>query len=131
LIEPHDVKSGVVHLEMGSREAAGCVSQMRTSPSRLAAARRRPSGLKAQLNTGGPCENAATRSPVMVSCTVTDGSVSGAGSYFHPPGKYWPVHDATRRPSGDTANCQLQNRCAVICRQERPVATSCHSKRPS
>ena len=46
----------------------------------FAAARYRPSGLKALLRTGGVWANSATDRPVSVSKTFTDGSVSAAGS---------------------------------------------------
>src|SRR5688572_22132909 len=105
---PHEVKSGVVHC------VAGFVSfdskfQTRTSPIMFAAASCFPSGLKAQLNAGGTCGKLVTNSPLAVSNTFTEASTSAAGSYFQPPGKYWPVALATRFPSGDSASCQLQN----------------------
>ena len=50
---PQEVKSGDVHRDTGLAPLAAAVSQMRTSPSRFAAASRLPSGLNAQLKTGG------------------------------------------------------------------------------
>src|SRR5262249_5211824 len=108
-MDPHEVKSGEVHLCAGSPLPADSRFQIRTSPMMLPAARCLPSGLNAQLVTGGTWLNAASCSPVKVSNTFTQGSISAAGSYFQPPGIYCPVVVASRRPSGESASCQFQN----------------------
>src|SRR5688500_11085104 len=107
-MEPQEVKEGEVHFETGTSLVLSRF-QTRTSPIMLAAARCLLSGVKAQLRTGGKWVNAATSSPVAVSKTFTVGSVASAGSYFQPPGRYWPVTVATREPFGERASCQLQN----------------------
>jgi hypothetical protein len=64
----------------------------------LAAARCRPSGTEGATQHRRAC--ASTPPPTrrsIVSKTFIDGSVSAAGSYFHPPGRYCPVTEATRR----------------------------------
>src|SRR5437867_273691 len=91
-------------------------SQMRISPMRLPAARYRLSRLNVTAWTDGTCENSWTVLPVWASKTFTDGSVSGAGSYFGPPARYWPVTEANSFPSGEMADCQDQKLCALILR---------------
>ena len=55
-------------------------SQTRVSPIRLPAATYLLSGLNVTAWTEGTCENSCSGLPVWASKTLTDGSVSGAGS---------------------------------------------------
>src|SRR5436190_19228640 len=103
---PQLVKSGVVHRATSFPLSK---SQTLTSPIMFAAARCRLSGLNATESTGGTCANAQRNSPVWALITLTLGSVSTAGSYLYPPGRYWPVALAIHCSSGETCICQDQN----------------------
>src|SRR4051794_17340423 len=106
---PQLVSDGVVHV-------ASCLpvatSHTRISPMRFPAARYLPSGLNATAWVEGVCDSSWTTLPLSTSNTFTEGSVSGAGSYFGPPARYCPVTDANNLPSGESADCHDQNWCA-------------------
>src|SRR5579859_4257522 len=110
---PQLVRDGVV-------QAASCLpvarSQMRVSPMRLPAAMYLSSGLNATACTLGTWENLWTSSPDLASKILTEGSVSGAGSYLMPPARYWPVTEAKSLPSLETSDCQDQKLWAGILR---------------
>src|SRR5207237_9513218 len=125
---PQLVSDGVVTV-------ASCLpvatAQMRISPMRFPAARYWLSGLNVTAWTDGTCEHSWTVLPVWASKTLTDGSVSGAGSYLGPPARYWPVTDAKCFPSGEIADCHDQNWCALIFRIVFLLERSCHCSTPS
>src|SRR5579862_4344851 len=125
---PQLLNAGVLHW-------ASCLpvanSHTRISPTRFPAATYLLSGLKATACTDGTCGSSWRVLPVLASKTLTEGSVSGAGSYLMLPAIYWPVTDANIVPSGETADCHDQNLCAATFRSVFPAVRSYHWSMPS
>src|SRR3954464_4183491 len=103
---PQLVSDGVVNV---ASSLALATSHTRISPIKFPAARYFPSGLNATACVDGTCGSSWTTLPLSTSNTFTEGSVSGAGSYFGPPARYCPVTVANRLPSGERADCHDQN----------------------